>query len=142
MKKILLIDDDKGILELYSMFFSLSPRRENYQFFNALTIEEGRNIIEQQKPDLILLDLILPKIFEPHSYADIKREELNKEVGFNFLRELKENPDTKDIPVVIFSNLSSVQDKERAQTLGAKGYLVKSDVVQSQVLEIIQKILE
>jgi len=140
MKKILLIDDDKGILDLYEVYFSIPTNKEKYQFFTAPTIEKGKEVIKSEKPELILLDLILPKIFEPKAYADIEREELNKEYGFQLLKELKENPETSHIPVIILSNLSSAQDKGRATLLGARDYLVKSHVVPREVLAVIEKV--
>jgi len=139
MKTILFVDDDPGILDMYGLFFSLPPRKDQYRFLTASTIEKGKEVIMQEHPDLILLDLILQKIFVPQSYAEIEQEERSKEYGFNLLKEIKESPATKSIPVIILSNLSSVQDKDRATSLGADGYLVKSDVVPAQVLEVIQK---
>lgn len=141
MKTILLIDDDKGILEMYATYFSIPPRKDNYQFFAAATIEEGRDIVKREKVDLVLLDLILPKIFEPKSTADIQKEEKNKEYGFNLLAELKKDAATQGIPIIILSNLSGAQDQERAMGLGAKEYVIKSNVVPSQVLTVIERVL-
>lgn len=141
MPKILYIDDDKTILDMYRFYFSISPRKGVYQFLTAETIEKGRELALKEKPDIILLDLILPKIEDIKSSADVEKEELNKEYGFNFLQELKSTDETKSIPVIIFSNLSEQKDKDHAKELGAMNYLVKSKVIPTEVLETINGIL-
>jgi len=139
VKTILFIDDDQGILDMYKLYFSVSPRKEVYRFLSAPTIDKGKELATTANPHIILLDLVLQKILVPQSDEDIKKEELSKEYGFNLLQELKGNPATQATPIIIISNLSSLQDKDRAKQLGANQYLVKSDVVPSQVLEEIKK---
>jgi len=141
MKTILFIDDDQGILDMYNLYFSVSPRKEEYRFLSASTIDKGRELAQGEHPDIILLDLVLQKILVPQTYEEIEKEELSKEYGFNLLQEFKSNPATQMIPIIILSNLSSLQDKDRAEQLGANQYLVKSDVVPSQVFEEIKKYL-
>lgn len=140
MPKILYIDDDKTILDMYRFFFSISPRKDTYQFLTADSISEGRDLAKKEKPDVILLDLILPKIENPRNSDDVVREGLNKEFGFNLLKELKDTDETKSIPVLILSNLSEQRDKDRAKELGAADYFVKSHVVPSEVLNTIDHI--
>ena len=77
------------------------------------------------KPDLILLDLILPKIH-----------------GFDVLKELKEDEKTKEIPIIVLTNLERVEDVEKALELGATTYLVKADYTLEEVIEKIKNALK
>jgi len=82
--------------------------------------EIGLSMAKKEKPDLILLDLILPK-----------------KAGFEVLQELKNEPETMEIPVIVLTNLESPDDVEKALELGAKTYLIKSNY---NLEEILQKV--
>lgn len=86
--------------------------------------ETGLKLAEQKKPDLILLDLILPKVN-----------------GFEVLKKLKAEKETKDIPVVVLTNLEGIEDIDEAINLGATTYLVKTQYEIEEVLVKIKKIL-
>jgi len=90
----------------------------------ALDGETGLEVAKTKKPDLILLDLILPKVH-----------------GFDVLKQLKEDPGTKGIPVIILTNLEGIGDVDRAIGLGATTYLVKAKYTLEEVLEKIKKAL-
>ena len=90
----------------------------------AVDGEEGLELAVSEKPDLIILDMILPKMN-----------------GFEVLQELKNNPKTKNIPVVILSNLGQESDVDRAMSLGAVDYLIKTDFSINEVVEKISKYL-
>jgi len=119
MKKILLIEDDQDLVELYEE--ALSPKFEIELAFDGRTGLE----LAQKQPDLIVLDILLP---EP---------EMN---GFELLKKLKQDWKTKDIPVIVLTNLGSKDadsDKKVAISLGAEDYLVKT---YNRPDEIVKKI--
>lgn len=103
--KILLIEDDKFFQEFYA--FKLKER--NIEVDVAGDGEEGLRKMAASKPDLVLLDLILPK-----------------KDGFEVLDTMTKNNLTSEIPVLVFSTLGSEKDVEKAKSLGAKGYINKS----------------
>ncbi len=92
---------------------------------SALNGEAGLMLAKTKRPDLILLDLILPKIN-----------------GFEVLKALKENNETKDIPVIVLTNLEGVADVNKAIELGATTYLVKVKYSPREVIEKIEKALK
>lgn len=120
MKNVLIVEDDKAIRR--SLEFGL--KGEDFNIKVAGDGEEGLAIARAEKPDLILLDVILPKVS-----------------GLDVLKQLKEDPDAADIPVVIFSNLSQDLDIQRAKDLGAMDYFVKSDISLSEVIDKIKAYL-
>lgn len=120
MKRILLIEDDKYLIKLYSSKLS----KEGFEVDLAITASEGMHKVMNQKPDAILLDLILP----------------GKD-GFQFLEELKTFEKGKiTTPVVILSNLGQAIDKERTAKLGAIDYLIKSNVSLTDIVSTVRRI--
>jgi len=118
MKKILLIEDEPTLQKAIGRYLE----QEGYEIENALDGDIGLEIAKRNKPDLILLDIILPK-----------------KDGFEVLKELKEDETTKDIPVIILTNLEGDSDVEKALSLGATTYLVKANY---RLEEISKKIKE
>jgi DNA-binding response OmpR family regulator len=119
-KSILLIEDDLFIKQMY-----VNKIEElGVKVFASDSLEESMLILKQNKIDLILLDLVLPKIS-----------------GFDILKSLKKEDKFKDISVVVLSNLSSQADINQAFELGAIDYMVKSNYTPSEVLRTIQKYL-
>ena len=112
------MEDDLFLLKLYGDQFV----RAGFAFSVASNGVEGMHQVVQSKPDLILLDLMLPK-----------------KNGFEMLEELKSNQDTKDIPVIIITNLGQESDIQEARKLGVNDYLIKTEVRVSDVLEKIKK---
>lgn len=115
--KILIIEDDKFLLKLYSD----KLRRDGFEVSGSLNGEEGLSKIIDEKPDLVLLDIVLPK-----------------KNGFEILSELKLDRRTKSIPVIILSNLGQESDVKVGLELGAFAYLVKSDFSVNQLPEIVK----
>ncbi len=118
MKKILLIEDEPTLQKAIGRYLE----QEGYEIENALDGDIGVEIAKRNKPDLILLDIILPK-----------------KDGFEVLKELKEDETTKNIPVIILTNLEGGSDVEKALSLGATTYLVKANY---RLEEISKKIKE
>jgi len=117
---ILMIEEDGFLRKIYRNKFS----QAGFEFNEATNGEEGLNKIRAKKPDLVLLDLILPK-----------------KSGFDVLVEMKDNKETKNIPVIILSNLAQESDIQRGLSLGAKDYLVKPEVSLSEVVERVKECL-
>lgn len=128
-RKILMIDDDPMLLKLYEM---TARTHKEITFLTAINTVEGDKIAREQKPDVILLDLILGK--EPNTPVT----EVDKNHGFNFLIMLKGDPEIRDIPVIIFSNLDTQQDHDRARDLQAADYIVKAKTTPEDVLAAAQ----
>jgi DNA-binding response OmpR family regulator len=120
MSKVLLIEDDVELVELYQRVFTL----EKFELLTAADGEEGLKKVFAEKPSLILLDIMMPKMD-----------------GFQVLLRLKSSPDTKGIPVVILTNLAGVKDAESCLYIGAKEYLVKSECEPKQVVDRVRDIL-
>ena len=119
--KVLIIEDDQRINKVYMAKLSV----EGITVMSALDGEEGLRKIYSEKPDLILLDLMLPQ-----------------KSGFEILKEIKQDPKVKDIPVLILSNLAQEKEVEKGLELGAEDYLVKTDYSIQQVMEKIKKALK
>jgi len=120
-KKIMLVDDDPLIIRMYQNKLST----DGYNVVTAINGEEGVLKAKKEKPDLILLDLMMPKMN-----------------GVETLKLLKKESDTKDIPVIILTNLEDKgEDVEKAKELGAKEYLVKAKIdlktLSAKVKEIV-----
>jgi|SRR3989344_1140626 len=113
MKKILFIEDEQALQK--TMGDRLS--QDGYEVIPALDGEIGLKLAEEKKPDLILLDLILPKV-----------------QGLEVLKKLKENKETKEIPVVVLTNLEEMEKVTKALELGATTYLVKANYSLEEVV--------
>lgn len=119
-KKILIIEDESALQKTLSDILT----QEGYETISALDGEVGLGLAKEKKPDLILLDLILPKIH-----------------GLEVLKNLKEIEETRDIPVIILTNLEGMTEVERAISLGATTYLIKAQYSLKEVVEKIKKAL-
>ena len=121
-KNILIIEDDRFLREL--IYQKLS--NENFNVSEAVDGEEGIKKIKEEKPDLVLLDLILPGID-----------------GFEVLSRAKQDPDEKinKIPIIILSNLGQKEDIEKGTKLGATDYLVKAHFTPGEIIEKVRTIL-
>lgn len=120
MAKILVIEDDKFLRELIIQ----KLLKEGYEILEGIDGEEGLQRLQEGKPDLVLLDLILPGID-----------------GFEVLKRAKENTETAGIPVIILSNLGQQEDVERGVKLGAVNYLIKAHFTPGEIIEKIKVVL-
>ncbi|MFH1714227.1 MAG: response regulator [Candidatus Nealsonbacteria bacterium] len=121
MSKILIIEDDKFLRELISQ----KLLKEGYEIDSAVDGEEGIKKIKETKPDLVLLDLILPGID-----------------GFEVLTQMKTDSSISPTPVIILSNLGQKEDVERGLKLGAVDYLIKAHFTPGEIVEKIKEILK
>ena len=120
-KKILIVEDDKFLRELMSQKLV----KEEYDVSQAIDGEDGIKKIKEEKPDLVLLDLILPGID-----------------GFEVLSQMKEDPILALIPVIILSNLGQKEDIERGLKLGAVDYLIKAHFTPGEIIEKVKSVLK
>ncbi|MBU4298698.1 response regulator [Patescibacteria group bacterium] len=120
-KNILVIEDDKFLRELIVQKLI----KEGYTVSEAIDGEEGIKKIRDEKPSLILLDLILPGID-----------------GFEVLAKTKEDPALSPIPVIILSNLGQKEDVEKGLKLGAIDYLIKAHFTPGEIIEKIKAVLK
>lgn len=121
MQKILIIEDEKFLAEMYTDKFSQS----GYKVILALESEEGIKIAKKEKPDLIILDILLPR-----------------ENGIAFLKKLREDPEISAIPVIAFSNYDVPETRKQAAELGAKDYLIKTDYTPKEVVDKVATYLK
>lgn len=120
MTKILLVEDDIALREIYSARFTA----EDFDVITASDGEEALTQAIQGKPDLIILDIMMPKIS-----------------GMDVLDILRSTPETKNTKIIIMSALSQSSDIERGKELGADAYLVKSQSTLSDVVDKAKEIL-
>ncbi len=120
MKKILFIEDEPSLQKTLGDIL----RGNGYEVINALNGEIGLRLAQSEKPDIILLDIILPKMN-----------------GLEVLEILKNNKETKNIPVIVLTNLESMEDINKAIELGAVAYLVKAEYSMEEVIDKIKKAL-
>lgn len=116
-KKILLVEDDTALASVYHSRLDL----EGFEVREVHNGEEALSVAVEFRPDLILLDAMMPKIS-----------------GFDVLDILRNTPDTMNMRVIMLTALSQPKDKERAELLGVDDYLVKSQVVIGDVVERIK----
>lgn len=121
MPKILLIEDDPDQVLLYTTQFKL----DGLNLLTTLTGREGLIKSETERPDLILLDIVL---------TDID--------GMVVLEKLKENPSTRKIPVILLSNLIKKDLINRGKQLGALDFWAKTEVMPKEIVRRVKKILK
>lgn len=121
-KKILIVEDDPMLSEIYQKKFS---NEGGFEVITAVNGAETEEKIRKNKPDLVLLDLVLPE-----------------KDGFQILKEVKADPSLSKTKIIIFSNLSQEEEQQKAKTLGADGFIAKSDFTPQQIVAEAKKILE
>lgn len=119
-KKILVVEDDTFLRQL----IAAKMETDGFDIFVAVDAEAAFKYLEESRPEIILLDLMLPGLD-----------------GFQILEQIKKDPKNKDIPVVILSNLSQKEDVDRAMLLGAKDFWVKAYLTLDDIVEKIETII-
>ena|SRR3989344_2618835 len=119
-KKILIIEDDAPL----ATALAERLKADGFEIFLAVDGETGFRMVEEKMPDLLLLDLVLPR-----------------KHGFQILEELKARSELKNIPVMVITNLESGQDIERALAYGVKAYLVKANYSLDEVAKKVKQII-
>ena len=116
----MLIEDDTFLSNIYKKKFEM----EGYKVIPAMDGEAGLSFAKTKKPDLILLDILLPKID-----------------GFTVLKEIKADEKIKDIPVMLLTNLGQKDDVSKGLELGATDYLIKAHFKPSETVSKVRKII-
>ena len=120
MAKILITEDDPLMSRLYQKIFTF----EGHEVETAADGEEGLEKVRTYNPDIILLDVMMPKIN-----------------GLQMLEKLKLDPATKSIPVIMLTNLSGQQDAETALSKGAVKYIIKSEHEPKEIADMVKEVL-
>jgi len=118
--KILLVEDDGFLASIYAQKLEL----EGFEVSLATNGEDGLRLATKDKPALILLDLLMPKMD-----------------GFEVLEKLKEEKSLKDIPVLVLTNLGQREDVERCMKMGAIGYIIKAHSLPNETVKRVKEIL-
>lgn len=121
MKKILIVEDEKILAEMYRDKFL----QEGFEVYLASESREALEVLKKNKPDIILLDILLPR-----------------ENGVSFLERLKKDSNFSSIPVVVFSNFDDPKTKSEVKKFGIKDYLIKTNFTPQQIVEKVKEILE
>lgn len=121
MPKILIIDDDPAIRELYATGF----KQIGYDVRVAVNGEDALAKTMEFRPELLLLDIMMPEIH-----------------GLHVLDIIKATPEAQNMKVVIFTALSDDEAQKKATELGADGYIVKSQMTMAEVINYVQEILD
>lgn len=118
--KILIIDDDPFLSEIYSLKFKLS----GFEVSIAANGEKALEAVKENIPDVILLDLVMPKMD-----------------GFETLAALRKIPELDKTRIIVFSNLGQKEDVDRGYRLGANDYLIKTRFTPSEVVEKVREVI-
>ncbi len=120
MKKILVIEDDVFLRKVISK----KLLKEGYEVVEAIDGEKGLKAVKKEKPDLVLLDLVLPEM-----------------TGFEVLAKMKAGSSISEIPVIILSNLGDKEDIEKGLGMGAVDYFIKAHFTPGEIVDKIKNIL-
>jgi len=118
--RILLVEDDLLLVKMYQTKFTM----EGFELLVASDGEAGLQIAQRENIDFLILDIMLPKLS-----------------GIDVLEKLKRDPNKKDIPVLILTNLTQEEEAKKALALGAKEYLIKSDITPKDLIDKVRKYL-
>jgi len=117
-KKILMVEDEEIMIDLLQRKIA----QEGYEISVARNGEEGLAAMKEKKPDLVLLDIIMPKMG-----------------GFEVMEKMQKDKDLKKIPVIVISNSGQPVEIDRAQKMGAEDWLIKTEFDPQEVIEKIKK---
>jgi len=120
-KKILIVEDDKMIATMYET----KLKQSKHDVIIADNGSQGLDLAVKEKPDLVLLDVILPQMD-----------------GFSVLQELRLNANTKEIPIIMLTNLGTSEDQEKGKQMGATDYWVKAQMTPAQVSDKVNELLK
>lgn len=129
--RILFVEDEKNLVDIYHDYFETN----GYDFLSTKDIRQALQVTEFEQPDIVLLDIIIPK--EERGVINLMAEQ-----GYEYLEAVKKNPKTKDIPIVVFTNLDTDQDHKKSEAMGAAAYIFKRDCSPREVLDTVAKIIE
>jgi len=120
MKKLLIIEDDPMLVEIYQKKFS---QDDSFEVSISSAGLEAEKKIFNERPDFVLLDLVLPE-----------------QDGFEILEKIRKEKDLDKTKIIIFSNLSQPEERSRAEELGANGFIVKSENTPQQIVDRVKEL--
>lgn len=135
--KVLFVEDENLLRSLFSELFAVDEEYD-YEILSAMDLKSGLESLKTNNPDVVVLDLILPY---DKSVASAK-EDLSEKMGLAFLKEVKGNEQHKNIPIIVFSNLSDIETQKLAHDGGAYAYLVKASTTPEQFTSVIKEALK
>ncbi|MEK7653081.1 MAG: response regulator [Patescibacteria group bacterium] len=118
---VLIVEDDVFLADLYRTKFEM----EGFKVLVANDGEKGLELVKKSRPDVVLLDLILPKMS-----------------GFEVLAKIKNEGPLQNLPVILLTNLSQKADVEKGLKMGANDYLIKAHFMPSEVVSKIKKLIK
>lgn len=119
--KVLIVEDEKMLADMYATKFVM----EGFLAVTANDGAEGLTKLKEEKPDMVLLDVIMPKLD-----------------GFAVLKKLRDNDDFKKLPVILLTNLGQDEDIKKGQKLGATDYFVKANHTPAEVVNKVRSVLK
>lgn len=120
MSKVLVVEDDKFL----GMAYKVTMQKAGFEFQIATDGEEAMKVLKEWVPDIILLDLVMPR-----------------KDGFSTLEDVKKDPLLQNIPVLVTSNLGQKEDFDRALSMGAQGFIIKSNSSPDEIVARIRTTL-
>lgn len=128
---VLLVEDEPMLSQMYRTAFEL----KNVDIIVSGDVDSAWELTLKHKPSIVLLDLLLPQ----NSETDL---DLHMSTGFGYLRKIKKVPETKDIPVIVLTNLDTIEDRRKSMHLGAVDYIVKSNSTPKEIVQRVEKMLQ
>lgn len=129
--RILFVEDEMNLVDMYHAYFE----QKGYDFLSTADIEEALHVTEFEQPDVVLLDLIIPKIENGVVHMDAEQ-------GYVYLEKVKKNPKTKKIPIIIFTSLDTIKDRGRCKEMGAIDYIFKGKALPKEVLAAVEAVVK
>jgi len=126
MSKILFIDEEVALVNMYRDIFE----KKKYEFLTTFDIKKAFEIVKEEKPDAVLLDIVIPM-----------SNNVIAEQGYDFLKTVKGSSLTKDVPIIVFSNLNAIEDRQKSRELGAAAFIFKRDCSPREVFETVEEVI-
>jgi DNA-binding response OmpR family regulator len=118
---VVIVEDEKMLADMYATKFTM----EGFVAQKANDGQTGFDLVKQVKPNIVLLDIIMPKID-----------------GFGVLKMIKDDPELRDIPVILLTNLGQDEDIKKGKQLGAADYFVKANHTPAEVVQKVKQVLK
>lgn len=128
--RILFIEDEHLLVDMYHQYFE----QHGYDFLTTKDIPEALMLTEFEQPDVVLLDIIIPKIEDG-------RINVIAEQGYDYLLAVKKSPKTKNVPIVVFTSLDTIEDRIKCTEMGAISYIFKGQAEPKEVLKIVEAVI-
>ncbi|MDD4290090.1 MAG: response regulator [Patescibacteria group bacterium] len=125
------IEDEKSIVDLYKIYLE----KHGYEFYSTYDIDEAKSILKTKNIDAIVLDIIIRKK-EAGGMINVVAEQ-----GYTFLEKIRKEESLKNIPIIMFSNLNTDQDRAKAKKLGASDYIFKGNAKPQDLINAINRVI-